>query len=158
MPVWLVRYQSDHFFPSLLACLVLPISASAQWTPMQGTQAHRRHFESSKMAANSVKELFRVFQQQLSILPSERLVSQASSAMGVACKICERSESRNQCCTTQWAERVDIHTCETQLSYLREALALNGLRSNLIASKFQKFSEGTCPQTPLAQMRLEATI
>ena len=42
--------------------------------------------------------------QQLSIFPSKQLVS------GVDCKISEPSESRNQCCTTQWAEKVDIYT------------------------------------------------
>ena len=31
----------------------------------------------------------------------------------MACEISERSESRNQCCMTQWADwKVDIHTCE----------------------------------------------
>ena len=76
--------------------------------------------------------------QQLSILPSEQLVSQASSVKDVPCKITEQVESWNQCCTMQWAERVDIHTCETRSSGHQEALywPINCLRSHLIASKF----------------------
>ena len=50
------------------------------------------------------------------------IVLQASPAKDVACKISERSESQNQYCTMQWAERVDIHTCETLLSGLPAAL------------------------------------
>ena len=68
-----------------------------------------------------------------------------------------------QCYMAQRAERVDDHACKTLSSGLREAScwSKNGLRSNLIASKFQKFSGGgggggggACPQTPLAVARL----
>ena len=79
---------------------------------------------------NSAKD--RVF-QQFSVLPTERF------AKGVACVISERSESRNQCYMAQRAERVDVHACKTLSSGLQEASfwPKNGLRSNLIASKFQ---------------------
>ena len=58
------------------------------------------------------------------------------------------SESRHHWCTTQWAE---WHSCETLSFGLREALYWPkiGLRSNLIALKFQNFPGGACPQTPL---------
>ena len=83
------------------------------------------------------KNLFRVF-QQLSVLPSEELVLQASSAKGVACEISEQSEAQNQC---NGAERIVIHACKTLSSGLREALfwPKNCLRSKLTASKFQNF-------------------
>ena len=95
------------------------------------------------MAANSAKD--RVF-QQFSI--TER------SAKGVACEISERSESRKHAVlygTTGRKGRCS-HTCKTLSSGLGEASfwPKNGLRSNLIDSKFQKFSGGACPQTPLA--------
>ena len=75
--------------------------------------------------------------------------SSKQSIKGVACEISKRSESRNQCYVVQQAERVDVHACKTlSASGLREALfwPRNGLRSDLIASKFQKFSAGACPQ------------
>ena len=40
-------------FPSLVACLVLPINAIAWWTPTQHPEAHRYHVETCEMAANS---------------------------------------------------------------------------------------------------------
>ena len=62
----------------------------------------------------------------------------------MVCKISEQSESRNQCYMALRAERVDVHACKTQLCGLREASfwPRNGLRSNFIASKLQKFSVG----------------
>ena len=63
-PVWLVRFQHDHFFPQ---------GGSAWWTPMQSHSTHVAsalvgemppHFETSKMVVNSVKE-------SLQSLPSE---------------------------------------------------------------------------------------
>ena len=45
---------------------------------------------------------------------TKRLVSQASSAKGAACKICERLESLNQRRTAQLAAKVD--TCTTDSS------------------------------------------
>ena len=51
----------------------------------------------------------------------------------------------------KWAGRVDVHACKTLLSGLREAalfLPRNGLRSNLIASKLQKFCGGGMPPDP----------
>ena len=50
---------------------------------------------------------------QLSVVLSERLISQASSAKGVACTIKRITGKSNRCCTTQWAERVDVRKCET---------------------------------------------
>ena len=54
-----------------------------------------------------------------------------------------------QCCKTQWAERVDIHTHKTLLSGLREASywPKKCLRTNLIASKVPKFL-GEPPDPP----------
>ena len=66
------------------------------------------------MAANSAKKV-------RSSKRTVMVVSRASPAKGVACEISKRSERRNQCCTTQWAERVDIHTCEALSSGLWEA-------------------------------------
>ena len=57
------------------------------------------------------------------------------------------SESRHHWCTTQWAE---WYLCKTLSFGLREASywPKSGLRSNLIAPKFQNFPGGACPQTP----------
>ena len=80
--------------------------------------------------------------------------SSKQSTKGVACEISKRLEIWNQRHMAQRAERVDVHACETLLPGLRKALVWprNGLRSNLIASKLQKFygGGGPCPQTPLA--------
>ena len=56
----------------------------------------------------------------------------------------DRKAETMQCYMAQRAERVDVHACKTLSSGLREASfwPKNGLRSNLIASKFQKFSGG----------------
>ena len=64
----------------------------------------------------------------------------------------DRKVETMQCYMAQRAERVDVHVCKTLSSGLREASfwPKNGLRSNLIAFKFKKFSGGACPQTPLA--------
>ena len=64
----------------------------------------------------------------------------------------DRKAETMQCYMVQRAERVDVHACKTLSSGLRETSfwPKNGLRSNLIASKFQKFSGGACPQTLLA--------
>ena len=58
---------------------------------------------------------------------------------------------RNQCCMTQWVEKVDIHAYETLSSGLQEASHWPKMvfsRSNCL--KLQTFSGGTYPQTPLA--------
>ena len=94
------------------------------------------------MAANSAKD--RVF-QQFSVLPTKR------SAKGVACEISKRSEAETmQCYMAQQAERVDVHACKTLSSGLRASTFVLAPKCNLIASKFQKFSGGACPQIPLA--------
>ena len=55
------------------------------------------------------------------------------------------------CYLVQRAERVDIYVCKTLSSGLREASFWPKIVSEAIsASKFQKFSEGACPQTALA--------
>ena len=143
--------STGPLFPSPMACLASPNRANAQRTPMARTQRGDMLKNYKRWLRTVWKNFFGVF-QQLSILPSERLVSQALSAKGVACENSERSESRNQCYMAQRAERVDIYACKTLSSGLRETSfwSKNGLRSNLIASKFQKFSGGACPQTPLA--------
>ena len=86
---------------------------------------------------NSAKD--RVF-QQFSVLSTEQ------SAKGVACG----KAKTMQCYMAQRAERVDVHACKTLSSGLREASfwSKNGLRSNLIVSKFQKFSGGHAPRPP----------
>ena len=93
--------STGPLFPSLMACLVSPISAIAQWMPMARTQ---RDLLSTRWLQTVWKNLFRVF-QQLSILPSKRLVLQASPVIGVACEVSKRSESQNQCYMAQQAER-----------------------------------------------------
>ena len=79
--------------------------------------------------------------------------SSKQSTKGVACEISERLEIWNQRHMAQRAERVDVHACETLLPGLRKALVWprNGLRSNLIASKLQKFygeGGGAMPPDP----------
>ena len=48
-------------YPSLVACLALPISDIAWQTPTQHPEAHRYHVETCEMAVNSATELFREF-------------------------------------------------------------------------------------------------
>ena len=51
--------STGPLFPSLVACLALPISAIAWRTPTQHPEAHRYHVETCEMAANSATELLR---------------------------------------------------------------------------------------------------
>ena len=111
----ILSYQSGQSgfnrttFFSLVACLVLPISAIAWQTLTQGSQA--------------VDSAFRVFfPTTFCSFKQTNVLSQASPAKGVACEISKQLGSQNQCYITRWVERVDIHTCETLLSGLREAL------------------------------------
>ena len=67
--------STGPLFPSLVACLTLPISAIAWRTPTQRPEAHRYHVETCGMAANSATELFRESFDNFLFL---RLVSQAS--------------------------------------------------------------------------------
>ena len=62
-------------------------------------------------AANSVKKLPDFLSNNLLVLPSNQIVLQASSVKDAAFEITELH-------TTQWAKRVDIHTCETLSSGL----------------------------------------
>ena len=55
-PVSLV--STGPLFPSLAACLALPISAISWRTPTKCPEAHRYHVETCEMAANSATELF----------------------------------------------------------------------------------------------------
>ena len=104
-------------FPSSgVAPLLQLISAITQRMPTQGPQVHtvRWHFKTCEMAVNSERiKLFCVF-LPTTYLSCKRMitVSQASSAKEVACEISEQSEGRNQYCTTEWKEKVDIHTYE----------------------------------------------
>ena len=122
--------STGQLFPSLVACLELPISAIAHQTPMQGPPSTQVTCWNLRDGCKQCKKYSSKFSsQQLSVLPSKQLVSQASSAKGMTCEISEQSESRNQCCTTQWAEMVDIHT---EAPYWPK----NGLRSNLTSKNF----------------------
>ena len=89
------------------------------------------------MAANSGKD--RVF-QQFSVLPSERPVKVVAPVLYMA----------------QRVERVDVHACKTLSSGIREASfwPRNGLRTNLIASKFKTFPWGACLPDPLVAVCL----
>ena len=124
-------------FPSFVAYLALPISAIAWRTPTQRPGAHRCHVETCEMAANSATELFHESSlQQLSVLVTERRVSQASPAKDVVSADKRTgSKTQHQWCTTQWAK---WHSYETLSSSLRESSywPKNGLRSYLIAPKF----------------------
>ena len=133
--------STGPLFPSPVACLALPISAIAWWTPTQGPQANRWHVETCKMATNSVKL------RTLQSLPSNNFPFFQANNYSLISLICEGcglwdqlmiAESQNQWWTMQWTERIDIHTYETWSSGLREAShwSKNCLRSNLIASEF----------------------
>ena len=93
--------------PSLVACLVSPISAVARLTPTQGLQSVQVMCWSLRDGCEPYEKLsFRVFFfQQLTVLPSEAL-----SGKGVVWEISKQLESQKpgQCCMMQWAERVDI--------------------------------------------------
>ena len=131
--MWLVRFQPDHFFPHpWLACCRQINSAIAQRTPTHGPQVHSWHAETSEMSSNNFP--FFHFGKRTMVVP------QASPATGVAHEVSERSESQTS--TTQWAEIVDVYTCETLSSDLWEASywPKNSLRSNLKTSTFRKFS------------------
>ena len=71
--------STGPLFPSLVACLALPISAIAWRTPTQHSEAHRYYVETCEMAANSATELFRESSNNFL-----KLVLQASPAKGVA--------------------------------------------------------------------------
>ena len=76
--------STGPLFPSLVACPALPISAFAWRTPTQRPEAHRYHVETLRDGCEQCNRTVpRVF-QQLSILTSKRLVSQASPVKGVA--------------------------------------------------------------------------
>ena len=66
--------STGPLFPSLVACLTLPISAIAWRTLTQRPEAHRYHVETCGMA-NSATELFR---ESFNSFPFLRLVSRAS--------------------------------------------------------------------------------
>ena len=85
------------------------ISVIAWWIPTQSPKNTGDMFKLVRWL-QTVQNNFS-FQQLSILLPSEQLVSQASSAKGVVCKISKRWESRNQCYTMQWT-RLDIHTCK----------------------------------------------
>ena len=130
--------STGPLFPSPMANLASPDRANARQTPMACTKR-------GDMLQHNTRWLQTVRKTESStVLPTER------SVKGVACEISKRSESRNQCYMAQRAERVDVHACKTQLSGLRESsfCPKNGLRSNLIASKFKKLSWGGMPPDP----------
>ena len=109
---------------------------------MQGPQIHRWNVETCEIAVNSARKLFWVF-LPTTYHSSKRTIGRPKSvqynAMGHI--------------------RVDSHTCGTLSSNVRGASygPKNGLRSNIIASKFKKFSGGTCPHlNPLAVACLRA--
>ena len=116
----LVRFQPDHFFP----CKALPISAIARRTPLQGPQAHRRHCE---MAANSARKFFRCF-FPTTFRSSRRpiIVSKALSTKGDLRDL--QTIGKPKPVSTQLAERVHIHTCET-LSLRSIVMAPNGFKA-----------------------------
>ena len=96
--------STGPLFP--VACLALPISAFARRTPTHHPKAHKYLVETCKMAANSATELFhKSCFQQLSILTSKRLPSQASPRkVWLSADKQTGPESRHHWCTTQWAE------------------------------------------------------
>ena len=133
--------------------LMSPNRTSARRTPMACTQWGDMLKHNLRWLQTVRKNLFRVF-QQLSILPSERLVLQASFAKGVTLEISERLESRNECYMAQWAERVDTSCKKKTLSSgLREA-SFWPKNSNLMASKFQQiyWGRGMPPDPPTCCM------
>ena len=67
--------STGPLFPSLVACLTLPISAIAWRTHTQRPEVHRYHVETCEMAVNSATELFR---ESFNNFPFLRLVSRAS--------------------------------------------------------------------------------
>ena len=132
-----------------MAYLALSISAIAWETPTQRPEAHRYPVKTCEMAVNSATELFRESSINFPFLQAndysrnlhlQRVWLSADKWTG--------SESWHHWCTTKWAE---WHSCETLLFGLREASYWPkiGLRSNLIAPKFQNFPGGACPQAPL---------
>ena len=99
-----------------------------------------------EMAANSAKESLPSL-QQLSVLP----ISLICEGCGFTVRLANNRKAETSASyMAQRAERADLHACKTLSSGLREASFWpnNGLRSNLIASKFQKFSGGHAPKPP----------
>ena len=138
--------STGPLFPLPMACLASPNRANARQTPMARTQCgdmlqHNTRWLRTVRKTESSNN-FPFFQPN--DLRRVWLVRLAN----------DRKAETMQCYMVQRAERVDVHACKTLSSGLREASfwPKNGLRSNLIASKFQKISwgGGVCPQTPLA--------
>ena len=99
--------STGPLFPPLVACLALPISATAQRTLTQCPKAQRYYVETCEMAANSVTKLFHKSSfKRLSVLTIRLHLRR----VGLSADKQTRSESRHHWCTTQWAE---WHSCET---------------------------------------------
>ena len=137
------QVSTGPLFPSPMACLASPNRANARQTPMARTQRgdmlqHNTRWLRTVRKTESSNN-FPFFQPN--DLRRVWLVRLAN----------DRKAETMQCYMAQRAERVDVHACKSLSSGLREASfwPKNGLRSNFIASKFQKFSGGACPQTPL---------
>ena len=95
------------FFPPLVVCLALPISATARRTPTQRPEAQRYHVETCKIAANSVTKLFcKSSFQRLSALTIRLHLRR----VGLSANKQTRSESRHHWCTTQRAEWYSYET------------------------------------------------
>ena len=78
-----------------MACLVLPIIVNARQTSTQAAPKHTGDvLKLARLLRTVRKTSSKSSFQQLSILLSERLVSEASSVKGVAYEISELSESQ----------------------------------------------------------------
>ena len=124
--------STGPLFPSPMACLASPNRANARQTPMARTQRgdvlqHNTRWLRTVRKTESSNN-FPFFQPN--DLRRVWLVRLAN----------DRKAETMQCYMAQRAERVDVHACKSLSSGLREASfwPKNGLRSNLIASKFQK--------------------
>ena len=126
-----------------MASLASPYRANAQQTPMARTQR-------GDMLQHNTRWLRTVRKTESS---NNFPFFQANNLQRVwLVRLANDQKAKTSGHMAQQAERVDIYMCQTLSSGFREASfwPRNGLRSNLIASKFRKFSGRACPDTPLA--------
>ena len=128
--------STGPLFPSPMACLASPNRVNARQTPMARTQRgdmlqHNTRWLRTVRKTESSNN-FPFFQPN--DLRRVWLVRLAN----------DRKAETMQCYMAQRAERVDVHACKSLSSGLQEAsfCPKNGLRSNLTASKIQKFIRG----------------
>ena len=130
-PVWLVRFQPDHLFPHPW------LAWRRQIRPMLGKCPWHAH--SVVTCCNIIRDGCEQCESS-----NNFPFFQPNNLRRVWLVRLANDRKTETSAMAQQAERVDVHACKTLSSGLREASfrPKNSLRTNLIASKFHKFSGG----------------